>query len=115
MRRRCLDPNHAKYADYGGRGITVCEAWAESFESFFDHIGLRPGPGYSLDRINNDRGYEPGNVRWATASQQNKNRRQKTWEPHEPEQLRWLSSLGYSDREIARFFRVDHKTVRRAM
>lgn len=53
----------------------MCEEWRESFEAFFAHVGPRPSLAYSLDRIDNDRGYEPGNVRWATDSEQQQNRR----------------------------------------
>ena len=59
----------------GGRGITVCDEWIASFESFYNHIGKAISAGHSVDRINNDLGYQPGNVRWATPSEQNRNRR----------------------------------------
>ena len=60
---------------YWDRGLRVCDEWQHDFMAFYEHIGPRPGKGYSVDRIDNDRGYEPGNVRWATHSQQMKNRR----------------------------------------
>jgi hypothetical protein len=75
MRSRCANPRNASYAAYGGRGISVCREWNRSFESFLDHVGPRPSPKHSLDRINVNGNYEPGNVRWATAKQQTKNRR----------------------------------------
>lgn len=77
MKGRCLDPNNKDYPRWGGRGVTVCAEWAESFEAFFAHVGPRPA-GTTLDRIHNNRGYEPGNVRWATHQQQQANRRD-TW------------------------------------
>jgi hypothetical protein len=75
MKNRCNNAKGLRYADWGGRGIRVCRQWAESFTKFLEDMGPRPGKGYSLDRINNDGNYEPGNCRWATAAQQQKNRR----------------------------------------
>ena len=70
IKQRCHNPNHHKYPIYGGRGIIVCDEWRNDFEAFYAHIGDAPGPSYSIDRIDVDGNYEPGNVRWATKSQQ---------------------------------------------
>jgi hypothetical protein len=75
MIRRCTDPNGPKWEHYGGRGIQVCEKWHASFEAFLADVGRRPSRGHSLDRIQVDGNYEPGNVRWATATIQRHNRR----------------------------------------
>ena len=75
MRRRCNKHNDPHYANYGGRGIKVCEEWNESFESFISDVGFRPDKSYTLDRIDNDGNYEPGNVRWATRMDNQNNRR----------------------------------------
>lgn len=79
MRGRCNSPRHKRYADWGGRGIRVCDRWNKDFLAFIEdvyaEIGPKPGPEYSLDRIDNDGNYEPGNVRWATALEQNRNKR----------------------------------------
>jgi len=74
MRRRCNNPKHADYPLYGARGVKVCERW-QKFDNFIADMGPRPGKGYSIDRINNNGDYEPGNCKWATATEQSRNRR----------------------------------------
>lgn len=74
MIQRCTNPGHPSWPRYGGRGIQVCERW-RSFDAFLADVGPRPGEGYSIDRSDNNRGYEPGNCSWATASEQNLNKR----------------------------------------
>jgi hypothetical protein len=76
MRQRCTNSRHVGFPYYGGRGITVCQRW-DSFEAFLDDIGRAPSPSHSLDRIDNDGHYEPGNVRWATKADQAGNRRKR--------------------------------------
>lgn len=73
MRGRCSNPNHRQYADYGRRGITVCDRW-QTFANFEADMGQRP-EGLSLDRRDNSKGYGPDNCRWATRTEQNSNRR----------------------------------------
>jgi hypothetical protein len=74
MKSRCFDRNHPRYQDWGGRGITVCARWRDDFAAFLADMGPCP-TGHSIDRINNDGDYEPGNCRWADAITQRNNRR----------------------------------------
>lgn len=74
MRERCKNSKNPKYKDYGGRVIKVCERW-QRFEAFYADMGPKPSPTHSIDRINNDGDYEPDNCRWATAKEQDRNRR----------------------------------------
>jgi hypothetical protein len=114
MTQRCENPGNDSYGDYGGRGIVVWNDWHDP-QNFIDWIMANLGPkpkGLSLDRIDNDGDYEPGNVRWATASQQQRNKRQGDWVLERPGAPRLtiterrqlaaeLSGRGISGREIA--------------
>lgn len=75
MKARCSNPEHRYYQDYGGRGIYVCDRWLSDFDAFLADMGKRPHPSYSLDRIDNDKGYSPENCRWADKRTQTINSR----------------------------------------
>lgn len=75
IKTRCLDANHGAWKHYGGRGITLCDRWRDSFEAFLADVGHRPSKAHTLDRIANDGHYEPGNVRWALGEVQHGNTR----------------------------------------
>jgi hypothetical protein len=100
MRQRCNDPTATNYPRYGGRGIKVCERWAESFANFFADMGPRPSPAHSIDRWpDNDGNYEPGNCRWATLEEQANNcrrNRRLTYQGRTMTMTQWCKELGLS-------------------
>jgi hypothetical protein len=107
MKKRCFDKSNKDYPSYGGRGISVCALWL-NFENFIKDMGERP-EGYSIDRIDNSKGYEPGNCRWATSLQQNRNRRNNkiiTLNGIGKTQSEWAADIGISDATI-------HKRLKR--
>lgn len=73
MKTRCYNKNSNSYKYYGAKGITVCDRWLHSFENFMADMGPKPGPSYSIDRIDGSGNYEPGNCRWATKLEQQNN------------------------------------------
>lgn len=75
MKTRCYNPRAPKYRDYGARGIRVCKRWQNDFAAFLADVGEAPSPKHTLERVNNDGHYEPRNVRWATPSEQGRNKR----------------------------------------
>lgn len=79
IKQRVNNPNNKDYRNYGGRGITLASEWLKDFQAFYNYVGPRPSFEHSLDRINVNGNYEPGNVRWATAKEQNLNKRQKVF------------------------------------
>lgn len=97
--RRCTDSSDNSFGDYGGRGITVAEEWLGEggFEKFLAHVGPRPSPKHSIDRIKNNEGYEPGNVRWATWEEQHRNKRNNrlvAWDGRIASLVEWAEETG---------------------
>lgn len=98
IRQRCYNKNHDQYKNYGGRGISVCGRWLESFENFLADMGEKPSASHSIDRINNDGNYEPSNCRWSTSKEQCSNRRGLNMITHAGETRPldvWSKSLGF--------------------
>lgn len=81
-KERCHNENHPSYPQYGAKGVVMCDAWRESFESFLAYVGERPTKKHSLDRIDAFGNYEPGNVRWATLKTQARNKRGTKYVKH---------------------------------
>ena len=104
MKDRCFGVNHPKYPEYGARGVTVCERW-RTFENFYADMGPRPSMAHSLDRYPDQNGnYEPGNVRWATVSQQQSNKRNAVLIEYQGERLNvaeWSRRTGIASDTIA--------------
>lgn len=104
MKGRCDFPTHPAYPRYGARGITVCERWRKSFVDYLSDIGPRPSPKHSLDRIDNNGNYEPGNVRWSTYKEQALNRHNS-----------WHLTIGEVTKPLADWaseFGINKETVR---
>ncbi len=99
IQRRCYDESQDGYADYGGRGIIVCERWLASFNFFVKDMGLPPSADHSLDRIDVNGDYEPDNCRWATRSEQMRNTRRASkmiFEGREVDPNEWADAMGFS-------------------
>lgn len=109
--QRCYNPLSSEYHNYGGRGIKVCQKWRESFEQFLQDVGTKPTPKHTIDRFpNNDGDYEPGNVRWATQSEQCRNSRQTrniTIDGKIQCLKDWAMELGVTPQVLRRRWKID--------
>lgn len=102
MRQRCNNPNHPKYHRYGGRGIKICERWND-FALFLEDMGRRPNESYSIERVNNDGNYEPGNCIWKLLSHQQRNTSKTTFLTHNgvtKSLSEWADDLGIKARTL---------------
>lgn len=108
---RCVNPKGKMYKHYGGRGITMCKEWQDSYSAFLGHIGRKPGPKFVLDRIENDKGYEPGNVRWATFRTSILNRRCSLCPPTWTKRAVGLRAKGLSWSEVSRRVGASRKQI----
>jgi hypothetical protein len=103
MKLRCYNKNFKEYKHYGGRGITICKRWLESFENFFEDMGPKPFQKSSIERINNNGNYEPGNCKWSYPEEQNRNRQYNVIKnKDQANQIRKLYSTGnYTQKQLA--------------
>lgn len=116
MKQRCLNPNDPRYKDYGGRGIKICSRWISSFIEFKKDMGARP-EGRSIDRINHDGNYEPGNCRWSTPKEQQRNMRTNKYIEYQGQRKLigdWAIELGLNY-EVLRTRLRRHWPLERAM
>lgn len=108
MRQRCFDPNNPSFEHYGEKGVAVCERWS-IFENFFADMGLKPSPAHQIDRIDPTGNYEPGNCRWVTPKEQQRNRRQHVMLTHEGRTMclsAWAEEKGLTTQHLwARLFK----------
>lgn len=117
-KQRCFDPKHVAFHKYGGAGITMCDKWKNSFADFYSDMGEPPTPRHSLDRIENTKGYEPGNCRWASKKQQSDNSqwpRLITFRGETKNLSEWARSLGMDINSVRTRIKILGWSVERAL
>jgi len=107
---RCENPNCPGYESYGGRGIKVCPEW-HNFAQFLMDMGMKPGPDYELERIDNDGNYEPGNCRWVRKKTNMRNTRSTKLNMSKARKIRMLAAQGMSHSAIAKKFNIYRSNV----
>jgi hypothetical protein len=111
MKRRCYNQSDPSFSNYGGRGIQVHPEWIADAGAFCRHMGPRPSAGHTVERIDNEKGYEPGNVRWATRKEQARNTRQCKLNGSDIPFIRYWIARGYSLTSIGRAFGVSRRLI----
>ncbi len=111
IKSRCLNPKVWGYENYGGRGITICQEWTDDYSVFLAHMGRRPSAQHSIDRIDNNLGYMPGNCRWATREQQSRNRRCIKMTEHDASAIRHAAKAGVTRRALQEQYGVSKAVI----
>jgi hypothetical protein len=107
IKQRCLNKNNPGYKNYGGRGIKICERWADSYENFLEDLGRRPSHLHQIDRINNEGDYTPHNVRWVLCRENLRNTRQTRYtEEFIRVWYRLVVDLEWTQEEVSNLFSV---------
>ncbi len=112
MKSRCYDPNNNRYYRYGGRGITVCDRWNHSFTDFLIDMGPKPFLKAQIDRINNDKNYEPNNCRWVASADNNRNRCNNKMTISKVQKMRDLYKTGiFKKRDLGKIYKISESLV----
>lgn len=114
MKARCYNKHHKHFAEYGGRGIVMCDRWRDSFEEFYRDMGPRPSPKLSIERLRNHLGYYPGNCKWGTKTEQSRNRRNVVLTLHLAREVQRVRVRGGNVAEWARLHGIKYATAQRA-
>ncbi len=111
MKSRCYNKNTNRYHRYGGRGITVCDRWLNSFSAFLDDMGKKPFPGAQIDRKENDKGYYKGNCHWTTNKENNQHTSRTKLNIEKARNIRKNANT-ISIKDMTIVYNVDRKTIR---
>ena len=107
MKARCYIPSQKGYENYGGRGIAVCDEWKDDFQAFYNYMGECPIGCNSIDRIDVNGNYEPGNVRWSNPVEQARNKREATkLTEQDVREIKYLINIGEKIKTIANLYKV---------